>query len=1441
MASIHLKTPVQSHPLSPEEVPTTRSRRTRGNGPNDSTSEQKSATATSSPANNYLTLKAQLEQGSTSSGTASPSSATALTAGGTISRETTIHANWDGSVRGYGRSDREKPNKELLGSSSSAGSRLGSTTSLVGLWDPGHLSTSPTSQPPLFIVDGTKAKTPSLRPSRRHGRKGPDLFLSNEADYHGFSLSPSTTAELLSTKWHECSDEEIQSNISNVASTSSPADPPNHPYHTVLRVLSSALHNLSQARMELEESRRVLKEKEAARRSRAETLLTELQPSEREIAKKVIHSIFADDDEDTHQVRRQHSSRSLVESLTEAISEEVVLSRAPPEDTQTPMASSTPIITPPAINTHAESHKSPTNASTSPSHDVHADSQSIASAPSEHRDDPTIIGPRYRQDRPSIGDWMGTWWAKGKARNRVQSMSAATITQSTANGDINPPDEGGATIVPERQRRPSHQHRKSAKSVFGTLGISILNPIAPGLIATSPSSSPKHEQQRSSASAEGEQVPATAVPPPSLLHAHINAPAPSAAALSDVASIKSYDNSVSMPASSAASIIASTLSSPLLPSFAPLLAAPSLTTSLDPANPTGKGSTIPEEPIPVMKQGATLRAIANATRVMTNDPASILADQGIETGPLIKKLALELIKNARDEGVTFREKQKEKKDRGDHHHGHHGHGHGHSNNYHHHSQHRQSVTEGGSGSGSGSTDAVSPVATLSPTLGGEAAATLKHTLIAQRDATKRTKNQVQTGVRSTSSNAFRTITSPFASPLFGSFVIPQPRKKSEAANSRVGGGSGLPHDSHNPSNAAGGRPGGGHGAHSPQQGTTVRKPSSVPLESIIPAIAKPPTQYLSRTYTPLTSKDFRFSIPLPPNSASRFTAVYHDDKYHRPLTDRYGFIYDVSQYDVLLLVRARECGNTAPACLTGVKIADREEDNSWPDDGVGEDDDDGDEGEEGGGGGLLKRGKEKLNIEIVKGSCDCDGDGSPPPPKELQRNSPTGEEESLSSKKSVKSRSSSKSRKRSSVHTNLTASGVTTGGTSTTAPSFTTSATSILSVNSDTPRHVCANTIRKLLDQLTEIHDQHQKSQRKEWDAFVKLRSTNKAMMTTKSTLGVSSGGGGVAGLAATTASNVAGGAAAILGLGRGSGGFEGEEDELAHSEGLIGFAQLGLSVNRDERREFDRLVRSGIPLVYRSKVWLECSGGLEMKEPGLFQDLLAMQDPGTGVLEEIEKDVGRTMPLNVFFGGDGAGVVKLRRVLTAYSRRNPAVGYCQGMNLVTSTLLLVHADEEEAFWVLTAIVEKILPEDFFSPSLLPSRACPLVLLDYVQEFLPKLHTHMTELGVDLGAICFSWFLSLFTDCLPVETLFRVWDVFLVDGLDSLFRIALAILKSNEQELLRCESIPAVYVALENLPTRMWEPDKLLQLELDLRSTLLAADLLAKRTHHVTALSNLMS
>ena len=90
-------------------------------------------------------------------------------------------------------------------------------------------------------------------------------------------------------------------------------------------------------------------------------------------------------------------------------------------------------------------------------------------------------------------------------------------------------------------------------------------------------------------------------------------------------------------------------------------------------------------------------------------------------------------------------------------------------------------------------------------------------------------------------------------------------------------------------------------------------------------------------------------------------------------------------------------------------------------------------------------------------------------------------------------------------------------------------------------------------------------------------------------------------------------------------------------------------------------------------------------------------------------------------------------------------------MNLIASTLLLVFPEEEDAFWVLVCVIEKLLPSEFFSGSLIDSRACPLVLLDYVEMHHPKIYAHLLDMGVDLPAICFSWFLSMYTDCLPVE------------------------------------------------------------------------------------------
>jgi hypothetical protein len=92
------------------------------------------------------------------------------------------------------------------------------------------------------------------------------------------------------------------------------------------------------------------------------------------------------------------------------------------------------------------------------------------------------------------------------------------------------------------------------------------------------------------------------------------------------------------------------------------------------------------------------------------------------------------------------------------------------------------------------------------------------------------------------------------------------------------------------------------------------------------------------------------------------------------------------------------------------------------------------------------------------------------------------------------------------------------------------------------------------------------------------------------------------------------------------------------------------------------------------------------------------------------------------------------------------------------------------------------------------------------------------------------------------QTLFRVWDVLLVDGFDVLFRLALAVLRLAEDELLRCASAPALYVALESAPTRMWDADRLLAAEADLRGApaLQPAELKRRRDAHVKELESLL-
>lgn len=139
--------------------------------------------------------------------------------------------------------------------------------------------------------------------------------------------------------------------------------------------------------------------------------------------------------------------------------------------------------------------------------------------------------------------------------------------------------------------------------------------------------------------------------------------------------------------------------------------------------------------------------------------------------------------------------------------------------------------------------------------------------------------------------------------------------------------------------------------------------------------------------------------------------------------------------------------------------------------------------------------------------------------------------------------------------------------------------------------------------------------------------------------------------------------------------------------------------------------------------------------------------------------------------------------------------------------LLLVFATEEDAFWLLVSLVENILPAGYFSPPLLTSRADQHVFNKLFKEMLPQLSEHLASVHVEVEAITFDWFLSCFTDTLPPDVLFRVWDVFLcVEGEVYLFRLALALFKIYEPELMKLNSASEVYTfmkQLNNQPVRV--------------------------------------
>lgn len=214
--------------------------------------------------------------------------------------------------------------------------------------------------------------------------------------------------------------------------------------------------------------------------------------------------------------------------------------------------------------------------------------------------------------------------------------------------------------------------------------------------------------------------------------------------------------------------------------------------------------------------------------------------------------------------------------------------------------------------------------------------------------------------------------------------------------------------------------------------------------------------------------------------------------------------------------------------------------------------------------------------------------------------------------------------------------------------------------------------------------------------------------------------------------------------------------------------------------------IRKGIPEAVRSRIWRRMTDACMMMKnnPGVYHKYLA--EPSIPCQESILRDVGRTFPKHLLFvREDSLGQSALTNVLSAYSLHDPQVGYCQGMGFI-SALFLSYMPEEETFWLLVSVMtsKKHALADLYRPGMPKVSESMFVFEKLVEKYLPRVHVHFDKEGLHPTMYASQWFITLYSYSFSFDLVTKIWDMFLHEGWKIIYRVALAILKLTQKQLL---------------------------------------------------------
>ncbi|CAG9464365.1 unnamed protein product [Pedinophyceae sp. YPF-701] len=260
------------------------------------------------------------------------------------------------------------------------------------------------------------------------------------------------------------------------------------------------------------------------------------------------------------------------------------------------------------------------------------------------------------------------------------------------------------------------------------------------------------------------------------------------------------------------------------------------------------------------------------------------------------------------------------------------------------------------------------------------------------------------------------------------------------------------------------------------------------------------------------------------------------------------------------------------------------------------------------------------------------------------------------------------------------------------------------------------------------------------------------------------------------------------------------------------------------------RMIRGGIPHELRPTVWPRLAGVDAKREKlgaNYYSKLVKkISKVPHAVKTQIDMDIHRTFPGHPLIKSP-RGADAMRRILLAYALHNPQVGYTQGMNYVAGFLLIVlggtdgdrlaSGGEETAFMILLCVIDDILHSELFGDDLIGLHIEMAVLRALVSMRAPRVATVFERLQVPISVVCTEWFLGMFTRAMPSETVARIWDSVLSEGVKVVFRFSLGLLLTSEPRLLPCVHVGQVIQVMRTRCERMHDRQRLVKAAFDVK------------------------